>query len=74
MQTLSKHIKNLLKELDELQLIPNWSKWVRRVLDSEDICIFITGSSSKMSSYELPTELRGRAWEIPRMASRKHLG
>ncbi|HSW88780.1 MAG TPA: ATP-binding protein [Candidatus Saccharimonadales bacterium] len=50
--------------LDELQLIPNWSKWVRRVLDSEDIRIFITGSSSKMSSYELPTELRGRAWEI----------
>lgn len=50
--------------LDELQLIPNWSKWVRRILDSESIQIFITGSSSKMSSAELPTELRGRAWEI----------
>jgi len=50
--------------LDELQLIPNWSKWVRRVLDSESIQIFITGSSSKMASSELPTELRGRAWEI----------
>lgn len=50
--------------LDELQLIPNWSKWVRRMLDTEDIRIFITGSSSKMSSYELPTELRGRALEI----------
>jgi len=50
--------------LDELQLVPNWSKWVRRVLDSESIQLFITGSSSKMSSSELPTELRGRAWEI----------
>lgn len=50
--------------VDELQLIPNWSKWVRRILDTETIQIFITGSSSKMSSAELPTELRGRAWEI----------
>jgi len=50
--------------LDELQIIPNWSKWVRRILDSEDIQLFITGSSSKMSSAELATELRGRAWEV----------
>jgi len=50
--------------VDELQLIPNWSKWVRRILDTESIQIFITGSSSKMSSAELPTELRGRAWEV----------
>lgn len=49
--------------LDELQLIPNWSKWVRRVLDTEPTKIFITGSSSKMSSFELPSELRGRSWE-----------
>ncbi len=50
--------------LDELQLVPNWSKWARRILDSEPIRIFITGSSSKMGSAELPTELRGRAWEV----------
>jgi hypothetical protein len=50
--------------LDELQLIPNWSKWTRRILDTENIRLFITGSSSKMSSAELPTELRGRAWDI----------
>lgn len=50
--------------LDELQLIPNWSKWVRRILDTESIQLLITGSSSKMSSAELPTELRGRAWEV----------
>lgn len=50
--------------LDELQLVPRWSKWVRRILDNESIGLFITGSSSKMSSSELPTELRGRAWEV----------
>ncbi|MBI5620672.1 ATP-binding protein [Candidatus Gottesmanbacteria bacterium] len=50
--------------LDEIQLIPNWSKWVRRILDTESIQLFITGSSSKMGSVELPTELRGRAWEV----------
>ena len=50
--------------LDEVQVIPNWGQWVRRILDTEDIQLFITGSSSKMSSYELPTELRGRSWDI----------
>lgn len=50
--------------LDEIQLIPNWSSWVRRILDNESVRIFVTGSSSKMSSAEFPTELRGRAWEI----------
>lgn len=50
--------------LDELQVVPNWSKWVRRILDTESIEIVITGSSSKMGSSELPSELRGRAWEI----------
>ena len=49
--------------LDELQNIPFWSKWLRRILDTEDIRLFVTGSSSKMSSFELPTELRGRSWE-----------
>lgn len=49
--------------LDELQNIPNWSKWLRRILDNENIKLFVTGSSSKMSSFELPTELRGRCWE-----------
>lgn len=49
--------------LDELQNIPHWSKWLRRILDQKEISIFATGSSSKMSSFEMPTELRGRSWE-----------
>lgn len=50
--------------LDELQNIPDWAKWVRRILDTEDIRLFLTGLSSKMSSAELPTQLRGRSWEV----------
>ena len=50
--------------LDEVHNIPNWSKWLRRVYDTEDIRFFITGSSSKMSSREIPTELRGRFLEV----------
>lgn len=49
--------------LDEVQNMPLWSKWLRRILDTEKIEIIATGSSSKMSSFELPTELRGRSWE-----------
>lgn len=63
-------IKQTLKEktsylfLDEIQDMPQWNKWLRRIYDSEEINIFITGSSSKVSSHEIPTELRGRCLEI----------
>lgn len=50
--------------LDELQNIPDWPKWLRRIIDTEEIKIVVTGSSSKMSSFEIPTELRGRSFEI----------
>lgn len=49
--------------LDELHQIPLWSKWLRRILDQEKIKIIVTGSSSKISSVEIPTEIRGRAWQ-----------
>ena len=50
--------------LDEVHNIPNWSKWLRRVYDTEEIRFFVTGSSSKLSSKEIPTELRGRFLEL----------
>ncbi len=50
--------------LDEIQNIPGWSKWMRRVYDTENIRIFVSGSNSKMSGREIPTELRGRFLEI----------
>ena len=57
-ENFSNEIKFLF--LDEIQSIDNWSKWVRRIYDNNEFFIFITGSSSKLSIKEIPTELRGR--------------
>ncbi len=45
---------------DEIQEVPNWEKFVRRLLDTENCRIYVTGSSSKLLSRELATGLRGR--------------
>jgi hypothetical protein len=60
--TIKENFSNEIKFLflDEIQSINNWSKWVRRIYDSNEFFIFITGSSSKLSINEIPTELRGR--------------
>ncbi len=52
--------------LDEVQNIEGWEKYVRRIYDTENIQLFITGSSSKLLSSEIATSLRGRtiAYEI----------
>lgn len=49
---------------DEIQLIPGWERFVRRLMDSEKVEIFITGSSASLLSREIATSLRGRAWEV----------
>ena len=61
-EIFDKKIKYLF--LDELHNLPNWSKWLRRTYDNQDIKIFVSGSSSRMSEEEIPTELRGRFLEI----------
>jgi predicted AAA+ superfamily ATPase len=45
---------------DEIQEVSNWEKFVRRLSDTEQCRIYITGSSSKMLSRELASGLRGR--------------
>lgn len=50
--------------LDEIQLIPGWETFARRVLDSENIRLFLSGSSASMLSREVATSMRGRAMEI----------
>ena len=47
--------------LDEIQNVPGWEKFARRLLDSENAQITITGSSAKLLSKEIATCLRGRA-------------
>src|SRR3990167_1092181 len=46
--------------LDEIQLVPGWERFVRRVLDSEKGEIAVSGSSARRLSREAHTALRGR--------------
>jgi predicted AAA+ superfamily ATPase len=47
--------------LDEVQRIDGWDKFVRRMLDTEQLSVCVTGSSSKLLSTEIATSLRGRS-------------
>ncbi|HOY57260.1 MAG TPA: ATP-binding protein [Verrucomicrobiota bacterium] len=47
--------------LDELQRVEGWDRFVRRVLDTENVRLWLTGSSSKLLSSEIATSLRGRS-------------
>ena len=49
--------------LDEIQRIPGWEGFVRRVMDSEPIDVVVSGSSAEMLSSEIASNLRGRAVE-----------
>ena len=49
--------------LDEIQLVPDWERFVRRVMDSEQIDVVVSGSSARMLSREVHTSLRGRGME-----------
>lgn len=51
---------------DEIQMCQNWEQFVNRLMRTEDCAVYITGSSAKMLSKEIATQMRGRAlsWEI----------
>jgi len=46
--------------LDEIQLVPGWDRFARRVLDTERCELVVSGSSAQMLSREVHTSLRGR--------------
>ena len=48
---------------DEIQLVAGWERFVRRVLDSENVQLVVSGSSARMLSREVHTSLRGRGIE-----------
>jgi hypothetical protein len=50
--------------LDEIQLISGWEKFVRRLMDSENVRIYLSGSSAKMLSREIASSMRGRSVEV----------
>ncbi len=45
---------------DEIQTAPRWESFIRRLHDTQDAQIFLTGSSSHLLARELATSLRGR--------------
>ncbi len=49
---------------DEIQLAPGWERFVRRLLDTGAVEVFVTGSSAALLSREIATALRGRAWQV----------
>jgi predicted AAA+ superfamily ATPase len=46
---------------DEIHVVPGWERFIRRVLDTENVRICLTGSSAKLMSTEVHTSLRGRS-------------
>ncbi len=56
--------KTIVWCFDEIQTVPGWERFVRRLLDSEKVEVFLSGSSAALLSREIATSLRGRAWEV----------
>lgn len=51
--------------MDEIQEIPDWSSWARRINETTKHRLILSGSSSKLSSREIPTQLRGQTITLP---------
>lgn len=58
------HQKTVYLFLDEVQNIEEWALVIRRFLDSKNVQIYLTGSSSKLLSKEIATQLRGRSLSV----------
>jgi predicted AAA+ superfamily ATPase len=50
--------------LDEIQVVPGWETFARRLLDTEKVDLFLSGSSARLLSREVATSMRGRAMEV----------
>jgi uncharacterized protein len=46
---------------DEIQNVEGWQTVVRRIFDSKNVKLFLSGSSAKLLSREISTSLRGRS-------------
>jgi len=46
--------------LDEIQVVENWEKWVRKIYDTGGYRLIISGSSTELLSMEIATSLAGR--------------
>jgi predicted AAA+ superfamily ATPase len=46
---------------DEIQEIKGWARFCRRLIDTENVKLYLSGSSAKLLSREIATEVRGRS-------------
>jgi predicted AAA+ superfamily ATPase len=58
------HDKKCYLFFDEIQNVDNWPIVIRRLHDTKNVEIFLTGSSAKLLSKEIATSLRGRSLAI----------
>ncbi len=58
------HEKKCYLFFDEIQNVDNWPLVIRRLSDSKNLEIYLTGSSAKLLSKEIATSLRGRSLAI----------
>lgn len=61
-----KGVEKIYCFFDEIQQIDNWEPFIDRIMRTEKCAVFITGSSAKMLSTDLATQMRGRSitWEV----------
>ena len=70
-----KSVETVYCFFDEIQTVPGWEAFVDRILRTEKCEVYLTGSSSRMLSREIATEMRGRAlsWELLPFSFREFL-
>lgn len=49
---------------DEIQVVAGWETFARRLMDTENVDLLLTGSSARLLSREVATNMRGRAMEV----------
>jgi len=57
----SNHHQHCYLFFDEVQVVDDWARFIRRLHDTKDVDIYLTGSSAKLLSREIATQLRGRS-------------
>lgn len=58
------HGKRCYFFFDEIQNIEHWETFVRRMVDTTNVQVYLSGSSAKLLSKEIATAMRGRSVEI----------
>lgn len=61
-----KHGETVYCFFDEIQAVRGWEPFVNRLMRTENCEVYLTGSSARMLSKEIATQMRGRAlsWEL----------